>query len=148
MKTFFIKLLIFLVVVVVLQVTASAIYPPDLPAEIAQLDHYLYSGADVIYLGDSTLMYPLGEVTTGDILQEDLPDHTIGEVAHPAYNADLYRAYANYVTRFDIRPQTVIIPINLHAFSPEWDMRPTYQFETEKAVLTYGPLLSTLFYRP
>ncbi|MCB0208414.1 MAG: hypothetical protein KDJ52_03770 [Anaerolineae bacterium] len=148
MRTFLIKLLIFMAVVVVLQVVTSALYPPDLPTEIMQLDHHLQTGADVIYLGDSTLMYPLGEITTGDILQEVLPDHTVGQVAHPAYNAELYRAYAGYLARQDAPPKIVIIPINLHSFSPEWDRRPTYQFESEKAVLTYGSLLSTLFYRP
>jgi len=148
MKPFLVKLLLFVIAVCLLQLAISALYPPHLPDEILQLDRYLQDDTDIIYFGDSTLIYPVGEVTTGEILQELLPEQTIGQVAHPAYNADLYRRYADYITRFDHRPDRVIIPINLRSFSPEWDRRPAYQFEAEKAVLTYGRLLSTMFYRP
>jgi hypothetical protein len=64
-----------------------------------QFDRYLAEGVDVLYLGDSTLMLPVGEVTTGEILQELLPDRTIGQVAHPAYGLDLFYDYVAYMDR-------------------------------------------------
>lgn len=148
MKSFFLKLFLIAAAVLTVQVLISALYPPELPAEILRLEQHLQSGDDIIFLGDSTLIYPTGEVTTGEILQEFLPEQTIGQVAHPAYNLDLYRHYVDYITTFDPQPETVIIPINLRSFSPEWDRRPAYQFQVEKSVLRYGPLLSTIFYRP
>lgn len=148
MKIFLVKLFVFAVGLMVLQVIISALYPPDLPAEILQMEHQLLTEPDVVYLGDSTLTYPVGEVTSGEILQEFLPGHTVSQVAHPAYNLDLYYHYAAYLARLDVPPEIVIIPINLRSFSPEWDRRPAYQFEAEKAVLSYGPLLSTILYRP
>ncbi|MCB9100547.1 MAG: alpha/beta fold hydrolase [Anaerolineales bacterium] len=148
MKPLLLKLLLFVTLLFILQLAVTALYPPHLPDEISQLDRYLQDDTDIIYFGDSTLIYPVGQVTTGEILQEMVPEQTIGQIAHPAYNADLYRRYADYIIRFDHRPDSVIIPINMHSFSPEWDRRPAYQFATEKVVLTYGPLLSTIVYRP
>ena len=148
MKAFFIKLSIFVITLLALQAGITVIYPPELPEEILQLEEQLQNGADIIYLGDSTLTYPAGEVTTVEILQEFLPDHRVGQAAHPAYNLDLYRAYADYIARFERPPEVVIMPINMRSFSPEWDLRPIYQFEAEKTVLSYGPWLSSIFYRP
>ena len=68
-------------------------------------------------------------------------------MAHPAYQLDLYERYVNYLVEHNAQVTTVIIPINMRSFSPEWDLRPTYQFEREKTVLTYGLLVSRLFYR-
>lgn len=148
MKVFFLKLLLFVAALLTMQMVGASLYPPDLPDEILQLDRHLRNGADIIFLGDSTVIYPAGEVSTAEILQEFQPQHTVGQVAHPAYNLDLYRYYAGYVTRSYQRPKAVVIPINMRSFSPEWDLRPIYQFEPEKAVLTYGPRLAAIFYRP
>lgn len=122
--------------------------PPELPDEILALDEQLQNGIDILYLGDSTLIYPTGEPTIPEILREMRTDYAIGDVAHPAYNLDLYERYVNYLVANKYQVESVIIPINMRSFSPEWDLRPSYQFEREKAILTYGPRLSTLFYRP
>ena len=148
MKVFFIKLLLFVAALLSMQMVGATLYPPDLPDEILQLDRHLRNGADIIFLGDSTMIYPAGEVSTAEILQEFQPLRIVGQVAHAAYNLDLYRYYAGYIARFYQRPKVVIIPINMRSFSPEWDLRPIYQFEPEKAVLIYGPWLAAIFYRP
>lgn len=148
MKALALKFLIFFSVLLSLQTTVAALYPPALPEEILKLDQQLDQGLDLIYLGDSTLTYPVGEVTTAEILQEQLPEYSVGEIAHPAYNFDLYRYYADYIVREDTPVEAAIIPINMRSFSPEWDLRPNYQFEREKTVLTFGPLLSRILYRP
>ena len=103
---------------------------------------------DIVYLGDSTLSFPLGEVTTGEILQEMLPAHDIGEISHPAYNLDVYLHYIRHIIRSSHRPHVVILPINMRSFSPEWDMRPGYQFEQVKKTLILGPVFSHMLSRP
>ncbi|MBN2393700.1 MAG: hypothetical protein JXR84_23410, partial [Anaerolineae bacterium] len=120
----------------------------SLPAEIVQFDRYLEQGVDVLYLGDSTLLLPFGEVTTGEILQELLPDRRIGQVAHPAYGLDLFYDYAAYVDRHGGWPTTLVLPINLRSFSAAWDMRPAFQFEKESKILALGLPWARLFFRP
>ena len=78
MKNWLVRLSIFLLLLAVAQVLISGLYPAEVPPEILRLDAYLADQVDVIYFGDSTLTYPLGEVTTGQILQEMLPDGTVG----------------------------------------------------------------------
>jgi hypothetical protein len=121
-KSFFIKLAALAVLLLGAQVAVSTLFPPALPVEIERLQRGLAAGADIIFLGDSTLTHPKGEITTGEILQEQIPEHRIAQVAHPAYQLDLYRAYADYLVRQPHQPEFVIIPINLRAFSPEWDL--------------------------
>lgn len=147
MRNFFLKLIAFTALLFTLQAIASVIRPPKLPQEILALDQHLQAGVDTVYLGDSILIYPPGEPTIPEMLRGLLPDHTIGAVAHPAYQPDLYERYVNYLVKHKSQVKTVIIPINMRSFSPEWDLRPTYQFEREKTILTYGPFLSTLFYQ-
>ncbi len=126
----------------------SIIFPVPLPDEIVRFDRYLDEGVDVLYLGDSTLMLPVGEVTTGEILQELLLDRDIGQIAHPAYGLDLFYDYTAYMDRHDRWPQTLIVPINLRSFSPAWDMRPAYQFEQERRILAMGLPWARLLFRP
>ena len=147
MRSFFLKLISFGIILLILQAAVSAMHPPELPEQILALEQQLRAGVDIVYLGDSTLIYPEGEPTIPELLRDLIPNHTVGDVAHPAYQLDLYERYVNYLVEHKAQVEAVIIPINMRSFSPEWDLRPTYQFEREKTILTYGPLLSTLFYR-
>lgn len=147
MRNFLLKLVAFGAVLLVMQLAVAAMHPPELPEEIVILDQQLQAGVEVVYLGDSTLIHPEGEPTIPEILRELVPNYKIGDVAHPAYHLDLYERYVNYLVEYDSQVEAVIIPINMRSFSPEWDLRPSYQFEREKTILTYGPLISTIFYR-
>ena len=147
MRDFFLKLVAFIAILLTIQVVVSAMHPPVLPEEILELDQQLQAGVDIVYFGDSTLIYPEGEPTIPEMLRNLLPTHALGDVVHPAYQLDLYERYVNYLVEHNSQVKAVIIPINMRSFSPEWDLRPTYQFEREKTVLTYGLLVSRLFYR-
>ncbi len=142
------KVTAFLLLLVSAHGAISIIFPAPLPDEIVRFDRYLAEGVDVLYLGDSTLMLPVGEVTTGEILQELLPDRDIGQIAHPAYGLDLFHDYTVYMDRHGKWPQTLIVPINLRSFSPAWDMRPAYQFEQERRILAMGLPWARLLLRP
>ena len=148
MKRLALKLAVSFLVLVLLQFIVSGLFPADIPQELFQLQEYLDAEADIVYLGDSTLTFPVGEVTLGEIVQEMLPEHKVGEIAHPAYNLDLYLHYVRYILHRAHRPQIIVVPVNMRSFSPEWDLRPGYQFEKEKKTLTMGLLISRVFGRP
>lgn len=143
-----VKISFFLVLLVVLHTGVSALFPPSLPAEIEKFDRLLSQGVEVLYLGDSTLLLPLGEVTTGEILQELLPEREVGQVAHPAYGLEVFHAYAAHMDRHGVSPQTLVLPINLRSFSPAWDRRPAYQFTKERRLLALGHPWARLLLRP
>lgn len=147
MKSLF-KVLIFLIVLALLHVLVSILFPAPLPDEIVQFDRYLTQGVDLLYLGDSTLVLPAGEVTTGEILQELLPDRQIGQTAHPAYGLDLFQSFVAYIGRRGAWPRTIVLPVNIRSFSPEWDMRPAYQFEKETRILAMGLPWARFLFRP
>ncbi|MCU0520649.1 MAG: lipase family protein [Anaerolineae bacterium] len=142
------KIPVFVVMLVLVHGGISMLFPASLPAEIARFDRYLEEGVDVLYLGDSTLMLPVGEVTTGEILQELLPDRRIAQIAHPAYGLDLFYDYAAHMDRHGTSPQTLILPINLRSFSPAWDMRPAFQFTKESKILSLGHPWARFLIRP
>jgi len=142
------KVVAFLIVLVFAHGLVSILFPAPLPAEIVQFDRYLTQGVDLLYLGDSTLILPAGEVTTGEILQELLPNRRIGQTAHAAYGLDLFQSFVAYMGRRGAWPHTLVLPVNMRSFSPEWDMRPAYQFEKETRVLALGQPWARFFYRP
>ncbi len=148
MNRFLLKLIIFIPLAFGAQIVLANQLPADIPATIVDLESYLDQQTDLIYLGDSTVWYPQGSVTTAELLQAGLPNRTVGEVSHAAYQLDLYAYFAEYIARHPHRPETVIIPINLRSFSPEWDLRPGYQFEKEKAILQHGLFMAETFLRP
>ena len=76
-RDFFLKLVAFIAILLTIQVVVSAMHPPVLPEEILELDQQLQAGVDIVYFGDSTLIYPEGEPTIPEILrglsQNELP---------------------------------------------------------------------------
>jgi hypothetical protein len=152
MKPFLLKLAILLPALLVLQLLVGFLYPMEIPPEIIQFEQHLADGVETLYFGDSTVWYPRGTQTTPAILQEYLTDRTVGEVSHAAYGLDLYLHYVQALVRYsaghDDHPELVIIPINMHSFSPEWDQRPEYQFTLEKRILDLGVTWSRLLGRP
>ena len=148
MKALLLKLAVACLVLVLLQFLVAGVFPAELPREVLQVQELLDAEVDVLYLGDSTLLFPEGEVTTGEILQGLLPEYKVGEIAHPAYNLDLYLHYVRYILRSAHRPRAIVIPVNMRSFSPEWDLRPGYQFDKVKRTLTLGLSLSRAFGRP
>jgi len=152
MKLFLAKLAILLPTLLLLQILVGFLYPMEIPTEILYFQELLANETDILYFGDSTVWHPRGSQTTPAMLQEYVTERTVGEISHAAYNLDLYEHYVRALIRAtangDYRPAFVIIPINLHSFSPEWDQRPEYQFTQEKQVLDYGVTVARLFGRP
>lgn len=143
-----VKIPVFLLLLVLVHGGVSVLFPASLPAEIVQFDRYLEEDVDLLYFGNSTLMLPNGEVTTGEILQELLPNRRVGQIAHPAYGLDLFDDYIAYMDRRGVWPRTLVMPVNMRSFSPAWDRRPAYQFVEERRILAMGLPWARLFLRP
>lgn len=152
MKPFLAKLAMLLLTLLILQILVGFLYPMEIPPEIVKFRELLTNEVEILYFGDSTVWHPRGSQTIPAMLQEYLTDRTVGEISHAAYNLDLYEYYVrglvDATVESNYRPALVIIPINLHSFSPEWDRRPEYQFAEEKQVLDYGITVARLFGRP
>ncbi|MBC8444653.1 MAG: hypothetical protein H8D77_00870 [Chloroflexi bacterium] len=148
MKSFAARLSAFILLLTLLQYLVSSLFPVEIPQEVLRLEEHLANQVDIVFLGDSTLSHPVGEVTTGEILQEMLPDYAVGEISHPAYNLDLYLHHVRYIAHGAHRPRVIVMPINIRSFSPEWDMRPSYQFERVEKTLILGLFLSQMLLRP
>jgi hypothetical protein len=119
-----------------------------------RLKTFLKKKKDIIYFGDSTL-YTVGrgdkdKRDLGRMAADMLPQYSMGEISHAAYHIELYLEYCRYIVKQKYHPSIIIIPINMRSFSPDWDMRPQYQFEREKIILKGGLLkhLVLVFYKP
>ncbi len=148
MRRFLLKILMLVILLLVMQGIVSYVYPVTVPEAIVHFQALLDEQAEIIYMGDSTLWHPTGSQTTASMLQELLPNESIGELSHAAYGIDVYASYIAYMLRQPYRPQRIIIPINMRSFSPEWDRRPGYQFTMEKRMLNMGLPLTRFIGRP
>ncbi len=122
--------------------------------EFTLLNIFLKKKTDIIYLGDSTLfMKDKGDKDRRDLgrmVADMLPQYSVGEISHAAYHIGLYLEFCKYIVKQKHHPSIIIIPINMHSFSPDWDMNPLNQFEREKIILRGGFLkhLVLTFYKP
>lgn len=138
-RKYLIKLILLVVVIGGLQITITWLMPIHGVPEIQHLDEMLIHGANVVYFGDSIITsfakFDQNKKSISTMLQNKQPNLLIARVSHNAYHMGLYLEYARYIVAQENLPQAVIIPINLRTFSPEWDMRPEYQFEKEARFL-------------
>ena len=115
---------------------------------------------DILYLGDSVLERVAHQDRDRRLVHEILADrvaerHRVCGLSHAAFNPAVYLALVRCLTRLKQRPKTVIIPVNLRCFSPQWDLDPAYQFAAEiellnafaagdsKSVPTFRPVETT-----
>ncbi len=110
--------------------------------EYTRLIHYLKKKIDIIYLGDSTTYFVDAHDTDkrkiGQMIRCLAPGYSLAQIAHPAYQADIYLEFCRYIARQPYHPAMIIIPINMRSFSPVWDKQGDSQFEIEKIVLRGG----------
>lgn len=154
MKKNLIKLILFFLIVGMLQWLAVLFGPGMSFDNLELLEKFFKKPMDVLILGDSTNWFfaddDKDKRSISGMLKEIIPQYSTRSIAHAAYHMDVYAAFCQYIAgqkRRQIRiPEIIIIPINMRSFSPEWDMRPDYQFVKEKIILQGGPML--FFYRP
>ena len=70
----------------------------------------------------------------------------VESISGNAYHMDMFLALSKYIVKKLSHPKLIIVPINMRAFSPEWDKRPEYQFEKEKMILNGFTFLEFIEY--
>jgi hypothetical protein len=146
MSRFLIRLMLFLVIVVSLQLIVGH----KVPSEIKRIDRAVSGNMDIVFFCDSTnFAYSVQDTdrrSISEMLQDKVPDRQIITIDHGALNMDMYLAFCRYIRRSGGRPNAVILCLNMRSFSPVWDRRPNWQFEKERFLLNH-PLLRP-FYKP
>lgn len=117
----------------------------------AHLDSIARSNPDVLFLCDSTVM---GNIEDADqrltpvILQELLPDTTIGYLFYPGWTLEIYDVLLRYLADRGARPKIVVAPVNIRSFGVPWYRYPAMQFPRLKFSLEHGSPWSRPFIKP
>jgi len=155
MRRFFIRFFTFLLMVCLIQGhiyiasgAAKAVYPDF----VHRLRRAFAAGPDILWLGDSVLINagPADENQPAlpDMLRRWFPDRFVVGMGWPALHMGIYRAVCRDAVRQKAGVKAVIVPINLRSFSPEWNLRPGYQFETWRVLLQHDNLWLRVFFKP
>ena len=130
-----------------LQLLVAAVQP--MSVELQEVRALPARGVDVVFLGDSSVPPERGSLlSTADLLQADLPGHRVGLIAHLAYHAGVYVAYARALEASAYRPKYLFVPINLRSFSVSWDRRPEYEFTSTIFALEHPGLVGRAIHHP
>lgn len=128
---------------------------------VKKLANCLEQKPDVIYFCDSCNAWV--DANDNDrrwiskMLHERLPNKNVVSLDGGAFHLELYAAFVDVIVNRKIKPDLLIIPINLRSFSPEWDARPSYSFRDSIQQLqkldrpfasAFAPLMKTLQWEP
>jgi hypothetical protein len=94
------------------------------------------NAARILYFGDSVVErvsdLDKDKRTLSEMLADALREKmSLVCVSHSAYNMKVYFGLASALRRMQSKPRVVILPINLRSFSPQWDLEPSWQFESQ-----------------
>ena len=149
MKKFFYQLVIFIILVIIGQTIVARYITPYYPERLL-LDKYSRDKTRIIYFGDSVIKYAgpddKDKSTIAEMLSRINPTTTIGDISHGGYYLKIDEEVFKYILKSPNKPEAIILPINLHSFSPGVK-GPGYQFEKEIFYLRM-PRLVTYFYKP
>ncbi|MCA9403642.1 MAG: hypothetical protein KC897_07665 [Candidatus Omnitrophica bacterium] len=152
MKKFILRLISFVSLLLILQFIVYIIDKPENPEGVDLLKKYISDQYTIVGLGDSSVSFAYekeeNQESTYTILEKYLQQDKIGEIVHPAYHVGIYDYYFENIARNSHSIRLVVIPINLRSFSPQWDMRPAYQFKKTKTLLRYDNLLTSMLFKP
>lgn len=124
----------------------------EVPENLLRIKKIDYRANNIFFFADSTnkstLPSDLNQKSISDALQNELPSISVIDISHNSYHAEIFLEYCKYLLEKSIKPQLIIIPINLRSFSPGWDKSPRYQFENEKIFLKYDNFFWNAFFKP
>ncbi len=155
MTKFLGKTLLLVTLVVLLQLTVCAPFHQSDP--LKKFENCLAQHPDVIYFCDSCNAWIDTDDTDRRMISEQLNDQLLNKkVARldgGAFHLELYEAFVELLAARGVRPDALIIPLNLRSFSAEWDARPAYSFHAAQQQLrradnhlasAFAPLMKTL----
>lgn len=97
------------------------------------------SKADIVLFGDSVMervsRHDEDRRTLGEMISQQLAPQSVLTLSRSAHNPDIYLPLLRAMKKVRHRPKTIIIPINLRSFSPQWERSPDWSFEQEKAII-------------
>lgn len=143
MKLLLTKIAVFILIIVVLQLTTGRHIFNFIEYDnvTANFIKYKIKNEDLLYFGDSVL----NAVDKNDVNKKSIPvilseriDRNIYANSHGGYHVGIYLRYIEYLVKNKLQPSLIIIPINMRSFSQEWDPYPSYQFEKHSFILKYG----------
>jgi hypothetical protein len=139
-RLFMAKLLLLALLLLVMQFSVGRkLFQRWDPREHANCDALLAREVDAIYMGDSSVFYVSDEDTDKadlpDMLQELLPEYSVGGLFHHGYQLPVYASYTDYIASHARRPRLLIIPVNMRSFMPVWRDHPYIQFRRETLYL-------------
>ncbi len=131
----FLKLILFLICLTLLQLTYTHFVPKVISQPtLDKLSRTKPAPRTIYFFGDSTVNYTSPQDTNPStlpqLLDQYLPDYHVLDLAHPAQTPILYLTYTQFLLSQGLQPDLVIFPINARSFSPQWDLKPNYQFPT------------------
>ncbi|MFH1379849.1 MAG: hypothetical protein ABII23_06185 [bacterium] len=155
-RLIFIKKLFVYIFLIILSQTAVYYASGDnklfYPAQIVYSIQLLKRANDIVYMGDSVLLChnskDKNKAYIPDMLRNVLKNRKITSIIGIAYQLDVYYAICRYIVSHQYPIKTIIIPINLRAFSTSWAQRPEYQFVKYKAIFKYDNFLFRIFFKP
>lgn len=116
--------------------------------ELGELNKAMDQKVEIILFGSSVNKHLDPEDTDRRSISEmlhDISDQSAFGISHSAYHADIYLEFCRYISELDQTPKVVVLPVNMRTFSPEWDLRPEYQFVKEKRLLYGFPFYNPAF---
>ncbi|MCC6694640.1 MAG: hypothetical protein IT365_03315 [Candidatus Hydrogenedentes bacterium] len=126
-------------------------WPGEIPPVVLELHELRSQPADVLYLGDSTLMPSRTERCfdrTPAMLQRAMPDVSVVPMVDWGCNLTYFSAVAACLEESKIPVGTVVFPINMRMVAPQLDNSPYRYFDKETVFLENDYLLFQFAYRP
>ena len=114
-------------------------HEPGPPHSIVKLIEYFASlepAPDVLYLGDSVVervsRNDRDTRTLGDMVSLCLNGRlTVGSISRTGYHMGVFRGVVRALAAMPTWPKMVVFPVNMRTFSPQWDLRPMWQYDEE-----------------
>lgn len=127
-------------------------WPGDVPPPVLALERIQRTGADVLFLGDSTVFTTRKDdsdrSSIPEMLRRAAPDIRIEDVCDAAFNLTLYEGIAHYVEETETPIATVVFPINMRLMGPQHERLPYRYVDKELLFLRHRSLPFRVAYRP
>ena len=143
MKLHFIhKLILFILLTAVTQIAITIKFPQlnsNTPLDTIQKVNN--SKNAIYFFGDSSVNFAddkdQDKHSIPQLIKPTNSNLKVINLAHPSQNPQLYHSYTKFFINNKRLPKLAIYPINLRAFSIQWDQKPAYQFPTKHFLAKY-----------
>ncbi|MGW9949723.1 hypothetical protein J2W92_005074 [Rhizobium leguminosarum] len=104
------------------------------------LKSILSDTADIALFGDSVMervsRHDRDRRTLGQMVADIASPRSVVILSRSAHNPDIYLPLLQAMAKARRKPRTIVIPINLRCFSPQWEMSPDWTFDQEKRIIS------------